>query len=58
MLLGFQALTLDLSDTNSLAEAQGKIAAYARDHANRRWIIGRGWNQERWGLGRFPTATG
>ena len=56
MLLGFQALTLDLSDTNSLAEAQGKIAAYARDHANRRWIIGRGWNQERWGLGRFPTA--
>jgi len=54
--LGFQALTLDLSDTNSLAEAQARIAAYARDHANRRWIIGRGWNQERWGLGRFPTA--
>ena len=21
-----------------------------------RWIVGRGWNQERWGLGRFPTA--
>jgi predicted amidohydrolase YtcJ len=20
------------------------------------WIIGRGWNQEKWGLGRFPTA--
>lgn len=56
MKLGFQALTLDLSDTNSLAEAQAKIAAYARDHGNRRWIIGRGWNQERWGLGRFPTA--
>jgi len=54
--LGFQALTLDLSDTNSLAEAQARLAAYARDHANRRWIIGRGWNQERWGLGRFPTA--
>ena len=21
-----------------------------------RWIVGRGWNQERWRLGRFPTA--
>ncbi len=56
MKLGFQALTLDLSDTRSLAEAQAKIATYVRDHGNRRWIIGRGWNQERWGLGRFPTA--
>ncbi len=27
--IGFKALTLDLSDTNSLAEAQAKIAEYA-----------------------------
>lgn len=54
--LGFQALTLDLGGTTSLAEAQAKIAAYAREHGNRKWIIGRGWNQELWGLGRFPTA--
>lgn len=56
MNLGFQALTLDLAGTTSLAEAQAKIAAYAKEHGNRKWIIGRGWNQELWGLGRFPTA--
>ena len=55
--LGFQQLTLDLSATNSLAEAQAAIKAYAAKHPDRRWIIGRGWNQEKWGLGRFPTAS-
>jgi predicted amidohydrolase YtcJ len=56
MELGLGALQLDLSDTRSLAEAQAKIAAYARANPTTRWIIGRGWNQEQWGLGRFPTA--
>jgi predicted amidohydrolase YtcJ len=54
--LGFGALQLDLSDTRSLAEAQARIAAYAAANPTPRWIVGRGWNQERWGLGRFPTA--
>jgi predicted amidohydrolase YtcJ len=54
--LGFQAMQLDLSDTRSLQEAQQRIAAYAAANPNPRWIVGRGWNQERWGLGRFPTA--
>ena len=54
--LGFQQLTLDLSGTKSLAEAQAAIKAYADKYPDRRWIIGRGWNQESWGLGRFPTA--
>ena len=54
--LGFNALQLDLSDTGSLAEAQAKIAAYAAANPSPRWIVGRGWTQERWGLGRFPTA--
>jgi predicted amidohydrolase YtcJ len=54
--LGFSALTLDLSATNSLAEAQAAIKAYAAKYPDRRWILGRGWNQEKWGLGRFPTA--
>jgi len=53
---GFAALTLDLSDTTSLAQAQAKIAAYAAAHPDRPWIIGGGWNQEQWHLGRFPTA--
>lgn len=54
--LGVAALTLDLSDTQSLEEAQAKIAQYAAANPGRRWIIGRGWNQAKWGLGRFPTA--
>ena len=54
--LGFGALTLDLADTKSLDEALAKIAAYAAANPERKWILGRGWNQEAWGLGRFPTS--
>ncbi len=54
--LGWQALTLDLSATTSLDEAKDAIAAYAKANPERPWIIGRGWNQEMWKLGRFPTA--
>ena len=56
MELGLSLLTLDLSGTKSLAEAQAKIADYARSHPEVPWIVGRGWNQETWRLGRFPTA--
>ena len=56
MQIGFSALTLDLSDTNSLDEALARIATFARENPNRPWILGRGWNQERWKLGRYPTA--
>ncbi len=55
MALGFQLLGLDLSDTNSLDEAQRKIAAFSASNPAK-WIIGGGWNQEKWHLGRFPTA--
>ena len=54
--IGIGALTLDLSDTTSLAEALDRIARFAEANPGRPWIIGRGWNQEKWGLGRFPTA--
>ncbi len=54
--LGFAALTLDLSDTKSLAEALEKIGAYAKANPDRPWILGRGWNQELWPEKRFPTA--
>lgn len=53
---GFAALTLDLSETRSLDEALDRIRAFAASHPERPWILGSGWNQERWGLGRFPTA--
>lgn len=54
--IGFGALLLDLSDTTSLDDALAKIARFAQDNPGRPWILGRGWNQEKWGLGRFPTA--
>jgi len=56
MELGFRALELDLSDAKSLPEALARIRAYAAANPERKWILGGGWNQEVWGLGRFPTA--
>lgn len=47
---------LDLSGTDSLADAQQRIAVHAAANPAAAWLVGRGWNQERWGLGRFPTA--
>lgn len=54
--LGFRATSLDLSGARTLAEAQGAIRAYAAANPSLKWIQGGGWNQEVWGLGRFPTA--
>jgi predicted amidohydrolase YtcJ len=56
MELGFRSLELDLSGTRSLDEAKAKIAAYAAANPEHKWILGGGWNQEAWGLNRFPTA--
>ncbi|NNC73347.1 MAG: amidohydrolase family protein [Sphingomonadaceae bacterium] len=54
--LGYGAIQLDLSGTASLAEAQAMIRDYSAANPTLRWIVGRGWNQEVWGLGRYPTA--
>ena len=56
MELGLSRMSLDLSATRSLDETLARLAAYAEAHPDRPWLVGRGWNQERWGLGRFPTA--
>lgn len=53
---GIARMTLDLSDTRSLAQAQAKIAAHARDNGARKWILGRGWDPARWGDAPLPTA--
>ena len=57
MALGLAQLTLDLSDTRTLAEAQEKLRAYAAANPDRPWIVGRGWDAARWGLARSPTAS-
>ncbi|MDE8650429.1 amidohydrolase [Novosphingobium sp. H3SJ31-1] len=53
---GFARMTLDLSGTKSLDEALARIAAYAAAHPDVPWLLGGGWNQVDWGLGRMPTA--
>ena len=40
----------------ALEEALDKIRRFAAENPARPWILGRGWNQEKWGLGPFPTA--
>tara|TARA_A100001391_G_scaffold66729_3_gene42508 strand:- start:97250 stop:98902 length:1653 start_codon:yes stop_codon:yes gene_type:complete len=56
MALGLGTMTLDLSQTRSLDEALALLADYAQKYPDRPWLLGHGWNQEQWGLGRFPTA--
>lgn len=54
--LGFRDVELDLAGTKSLDEAKAKIAAYVAANPDKKWVLGGGWNQELWALGRFPTA--
>ncbi len=56
MALGQARTQVDLSATKSLDEALAAVTAYARAHPDAAWIVGGGWNQENWKLGRFPTA--
>lgn len=54
--LGYARTSVDLTGTRSLAEALARVNAYAAAHPDAKWIVGGGWNQEIWKLGRFPTA--
>ncbi|WP_309661045.1 amidohydrolase family protein [Sphingomonas sp.] len=56
MSLGFTAMQLDLTGTNSLADLQQRLRVYAAANPDVRWIVGRGWNQELWPDQRFPTS--
>ena len=53
--LGLESVEVQLTGTTSLDQAQQTIRAYARGHAGP-WLLGGGWNQVIWNLGRFPTA--
>lgn len=54
--LGYARNSVDLTGTQSLDDALAKVKAYATAHPDEKWIVGGGWNQEIWKLGRFPTA--
>ena len=55
--LGIETVEIQLADTQSLTEAQARIRAYAAANAQRPWLLGAGWNQVTWKLGRFPSAS-
>jgi len=54
--LGQMLTQLDLSQTTSLPDALKAIGDYSRANPGNGWLRGRGWNQENWKLGRFPSA--
>ncbi|WP_213957403.1 amidohydrolase [Variovorax sp. dw_954] len=54
--LGFRRNEVLMGGTQNLDEALSKIRDYAKANPNRQWLLGSGWNQVIWKLGRFPTA--
>ena len=54
--LGAIASGVMLYGSSSLDSAVKTVGEFARAHPERGWVIGNGWNQEIWKLGRFPTA--
>ncbi|MGZ8341706.1 MAG: amidohydrolase [Telluria sp.] len=54
--LGDMLTQLDLSTSTTLAGALKSAREYAAANPGQAWLRGRGWNQEIWKLGRFPTA--
>ena len=54
--LGSLASRVQLYDTASLADAVKTVAAFNTAQPEGAWLIGFGWNQEIWKLGRFPSA--
>ncbi len=54
--LGQIAAGIELYSSTSLAGALKTVADFGRAQPQRGWLIGNGWNQEIWRLGRFPTA--
>ena len=54
--LGAMARQCDLTGTTTLKQALARIKAFAAANPDSAWIVGRGWNQVAWKLGRFPTA--
>jgi predicted amidohydrolase YtcJ len=55
--LGFEYVLIQLYGTESLREAQERIRDYAKANPDRKWLLGDGWNQVVWKLGRFPLAS-
>jgi predicted amidohydrolase YtcJ len=53
--LGTFLRDIDLTDTRSYEAIVARVAARVKDAPAGGWIIGRGWDQNKWGDTRFPT---
>jgi len=54
--LGFQQMNVNLTESQSIDEAQQRVKEYAANYPDLNWIEGRGWNHTHWDIDRFPTA--
>ena len=55
--LGSKSSQIDLDGTESLQAAQERVRTFLKAHPGTGWVLGDGWNQVIWKLGRFPLAT-
>jgi len=53
--LGEFLRSIDLTDTRSFDEIVSRVGARVKEAPSGRWVIGRGWDQNKWGDTRFPT---
>lgn len=53
--LGEFLRNIDLTDTRSFDAIVSRVAARVKDVPSGRWVLGRGWDQNKWGDTRFPT---
>lgn len=53
--LGEALATVDLVGSTSEDEVVARVAARGRGVPAGQWVVGRGWDQNRWGNTRFPT---
>lgn len=54
--LGYQEINVNVAGISTLDETLQHVKEYADENPDLPWIRGRGWNQTRWPINRFPTA--
>ena len=54
--LGHQEINVNVAGVPTLDATLQKVKTYAGSNPDLKWIRGRGWNQTRWPINRFPTA--
>ena len=54
--LGLNAMRVDLAGTASKEEALQRLRDFAAELPEGTWLLGRGWDQNRWAVKQFPTA--